>query len=275
MKLATKYPMANKHWFIIGFMLWASTLLSHNGPDLPVQSQKLVYDGAGLLSSYEVNNLENKLRSYNDSTGSQIAIITVSHLHNDIGQSAIELGHKWGVGQAEDDNGIVVLISEDDRELFIATGYGAEIFVTDVYAKRIIDNVMRPNFRAGNFYTGLDQATDIMIDLMAGEYDAPKQVQSEGIPLWVIVLVIVIILILLSNRRKGRRQYEYYRRGRRVYDGSWGRGPGNWPDFDNGGGVFRVPSGGSRGGSRGGRRGGGFGGFGGGGFGGGGAGGGW
>jgi len=248
----------------------------------PEKKNKLIYDQAGMLSSGEVSQLESKLRNYNDTTGTQIIVVTVLSSYCDLALAATELGHEWGVGGEEDDNGIVILIDKNNRDLFIATGYGVEGYIPDAYAKRIIENVIKPNFRNGNYFTGLNSATDVMMEMMSGIYDAPAAFtdDSSGIPGWLILLVIFIILLILLNSGK-RKQYDYSRKGKRVYDRGWGHSGTDWGDFRTGGGIFGSGSSGgwgggsSSGGWGGGSSGGGFGGFGGGGFGGGGAGGSW
>lgn len=248
----------------------------------PEKKNQLIYDSADMLSGSEEQLLETKLRNYNDTTGTQIIVLTVRTSYCDLALAATELGHVWGVGQEKEDNGIVILVDKNNRQLFIATGYGIEGYIPDAYAKRIVENILKPNFRNERYYNGLDKATDVMFNMLAGLYVAPEEEPSgdEGIPGWLIFLIIVIILILLMNSRR-RKQYEYYRGGKRTYDGDWGQNSGDWGDFKRGGGVFRIPTGGGWGGGSGGgwgggsSGGGGFGGFGGGGFGGGGAGGSW
>ncbi len=249
--------------------------------DQPITNtnNKLIYDQAGMLSGTERSRLEQKLRTYNDTTSVQISIVTVPKIYCSISYAAIELGDDWGIGQKDTENGVLVLVARDDRQLFIATGYGAQVQITDVLAKRIIENVITPSFRNGYYYDGLNKGTDIIMELMAGEYEAIEyeQPNGDGIPLWVIILIILIIFWLISrnNRRRGK-QVDYNRSGKWIFDEDWGRNDGTWGDFRRGGGVFIPPRGGGFGGSRGGGfGGGGFGGFGGGGFGGGGAGGSW
>lgn len=242
----------------------------------PQKAKKMVYDSANLLSQNERISLENKLYSYSKETSAQIAIVAVNKVTCDMAMTAISLGHEWGVGQEKEDNGIVILIAKENRKVYIATGYGVEGYIPDIYAKRIIDNIITPNFKKGNFYGGLSQALDIMADMLKGVYQPKEEhrTDSDAIPLWVIVLIILIVFLLMSRgNRGGGSQYDYDSNGRRVFGDDWGQNSGNWGDFRGGRGVFFPPSGGGFGG--GGSGGGGFGGFGGGGFGGGGAGGSW
>lgn len=243
----------------------------------PQKAKKMVYDSANLLSQRERIALEQKLYSYSKETSTQIAIVAVNKVTCDMAMTAISLGHEWGVGQEKEDNGIVILIAKENRKIYIATGYGVEGYIPDVFAKRIIDGIITPNFKKGDFYGGLSQALDVMAEMLNGIYqpEVSSQTDSDGIPIWVILLIILLIFLLISRgNRGGGSQYDYDRKGQQVFGDDWGQNSGSWGDFRRGRGVFFPPSSGGGFGS-GSSGGGGFGGFGGGGFGGGGAGGSW
>lgn len=238
----------------------------------PPNPPRLVNDFTGkFLTSEEKNALEQKLVAYDDSTSNQIAIVIVDDLK---GRSrddyAIELGRKWGVGgQKQFSNGIVILVAtgekDGDRGVFIATGYGLEGAVTDLVAGEIVQNNLVPNFKAGNYYQGLDEATDNIIRAAEGRYTAPKGYHQEGKgpSLFTIILIIFIIVVIISIISRNDKNGGGYV-SRRGYTDRWPTRGGGWI----------IPSGGG-GWSGGGSSGGGFGGFGGGSFGGGGAGGSW
>ena len=237
------------------------------------KEQTSVYDDANLLSGFEKNALEQKLINYADSTSTQIVVATVKTINGeDIAFYAAKWAHEWGIGQAKEDNGIFVLVAEKERKLTISTGYGVEHLLTDALSKRIITNIITPQFKQSNYYEGLDRGTSAIMQIMNGEYQENRNFNSNGeggIPIIFIILFFVILIIILSNRNKGRGGRNG---GRRNATGSLleaiilskaGRG-------GFGGGGFGGSSGGGSFG------GGGFGGgFGGGGFGGGGASGGW
>jgi len=242
-------------------------------PEKP-KNQTSVYDYAKMMSEIEAKTLEQKLIRYNDTTSTQIVVITVNSLkENEIAMYATELAHKWGIGQAEKDNGILLLVSKEDKKMTIRAGYGVEHLLTDALSRRIIENIMKPEFRQNNFYGGIDKATTVIMQLMNGEFQGEPEGETgkgKGFPFQLIVIVFFIILMIFSrkNRRGGGKNGGKRRGGFSLLDAiilsSAGRG-------GFGGGGF---GGGSSGGSFGG--GGGFGGgFGGGGFGGGGASGGW
>ncbi len=243
--------------------------------DVIPPSGKWVTDRADLLSDSEEQALTQKLRAYEDTTSTQIVIVTLESL-NDVApvDYATALGRAWGVGQQGQDNGIVILVSRDDRQVFIAPGYGLEGAIPDAIAGRIVRNTLVPSFRQGNFYAGLSDASDQLIAAAAGEFEAVDERPSGGrgggrLPTANIFILLIIAYFVISAARRG---------GGGGSDGGkrYRRGRGGPPLIIWGGGGFGGRSGGGFGGFGGGG-GGGFGGFGGGGgsFGGGGAGGGW
>jgi uncharacterized protein len=232
---------------------------------------RLVVDYANALQAQERQALEQKLVAYDDSTSNQIAILIIPTLEGRVASDiALQVLRTWGVGGAQFNNGIVILVAMNEA-MHISVGYGLEGSVPDAIAWRIVDKVMRPQFRAGNIYAGLDGAVDQIILAAAGEYQAaPKEQESDGLGK-LIPLIIIIVLVLLFSRgggggRGGGRVIS--RRGDSIFGGVLGSLIGQ-----SMGGGFGGGSGGGFGG--GGFGGGGFGGFGGGSGGGGGAGGRW
>ncbi len=244
---------------LAGQALGAQTLPPR--PDPP----RLVNDLAGVLEPAEIAALEQKLVAYDDSTSTQFVIVLVPDLGGwDISEFAYGIGDAWGVGQTGKDNGLVIALSRDDRKVFIATGRGLEGALTDVLTKRIVDNIMVPSFREGNFYEGFDRAVDAAILAIGGEFVRElEEPMTPVIPMIIIgslfLIIIVVVIILAKNGPKGG--------GGFIGSDGWGGtvipgGRSSWGGGFGGGGF----SGGG---------GGGFGGFGGGSFGGGGAGGSW
>jgi len=232
---------------------------------------RLVNDFADILNPAQEAALERKLVAYDDTTSTQIAVVIESSIGGeDIFDYSFRLAESWGIGGSEEnDNGVLIYIAFEDRNLFIQTGYGAEGFLPDAYAKRIIDNVITPAFRNQQYYEGLNEATDIIMGLGSGEYTA-EELEEEGggnpIPGIVILILIVILVVALMSSGGGDDDGGFHRGGR------YNRGGGGWVFFPMGGGGGWSGGGGGSGGFGGG---GGFGGFGGGSFGGGGAGGSW
>lgn len=230
--------------------------------------QKLVNDFANVLTLEQEQALERKLVAYDDSTTSQIAIVTIKTTGDyEIEDIAIEILRQWGLGDKDKDNGIVILAAIVDRRIDIETGYGMEGVIADITAKNIIENDIVPAFKEENYYRGFDNATNSIIRAAAGEYQAPagyRKTKGGGISLGKIIVAFFILMIVLNmfgGGGGGRGGGFMSRRGYRGFGG---------PVFFPGG--FGGSGGG---GGFGGGGGGGFGGFGGGGGGGGGAGGSW
>lgn len=259
---------------ILSFGLQSILLAQPTIPDKP-NPPRLVNDFADILSVGQERSLESKLVAYNDSTSTQITLVTVKSLGGEEASFfAFELGEKWGVGQKDEDNGIIMLIAPNERKTFIATGYGAEGALPDAYAKRIVEDVMLPEFRKGDYFGGINKAIVSIKQYLRGEFTTQVG-ESIGvhplIPLLIMLAIFIFFVILFSyiaSKQKGD-GYIYSGKGVKPFNGpqwggnSWGGSKGGF------GGNF---GGGSSGGSSGG---GGFGGFGGGSFGGGGAGGSW
>ena len=243
-------------------MLTLSTTMKAQLPS-PPNPPRLVNDYTNTLSPTQINTLEHKLVAYNDSTSTQILVLLVDDLQGySIEQYATEIGHSWGVGQKGKNNGAVILVKpkkgSERGQVNINTGYGIEEFVTDATAKHIIEKEMIPAFKEDDYYTGIDNAVNVIMDLCSGKFTQDEYNQGdEGFPLWLIILFIIAIVIILSKFSDNNGQ-SYTGGGHRTI----------WIPM---GGGF----GGGFGGSGGGFSGGGFGGFGGGGFGGGGASGSW
>lgn len=248
-------------------LLFFSISLSVFGQDFPEKPNKLVNDYTNTLSADQVGQLERKLVAFDDSSSTQIAIAIVKSVGAyDINDYALQLGRKWGVGQSGKNNGIMIVVALGDRKISIQTGYGVEGALPDVYAKRTIENEIKPSFKAGDYYQGLDQGTDAIIKYTRGEYknDAPKNKGKNGggfSSIFILMIIIIIIAVIIKKGGGG---------GGQVIGG---RGVANalfWSMLLGGG-----RSSGRGWGSGGSSSGGGFGGFGGGGFGGGGSSGSW
>ena len=246
-------------------------------PEKP-KFQTSVYDYINLLSSNQKTNLEHKLVRYSDTTSTQIVIAIISSTEGEnINYLAANWGEKWGIGDAEKDNGVLVLLAKDDRKIAIQNGKGVEYLLTDFQSKRIIERVIIPQFKKGNFYRGLDKGADYIFKTLNGEFKGTRQKEPKGFDPSIIffVLIVVVLFIIISRGNKNNRGGggKRYRRRSVAADiietiilSNAGRGGGG--SFGGG-----FGSGSSSGGSFGG---GGFGGgFGGGSFGGGGASGGW
>ena len=253
------------------FLFFSLSVFAQNIPARP-NPPRLVNDFGNVLTSDQIESLERKLVSYDDSTSTQIVIVTVKTTGDyDIADYALKILRDWGVGNKRTNNGIVILAAIDDRKVNIATGYGMEGAIPDITAKKIIDNEIVPNFRDGNYYRGFEEAVDAVIKAAAGEYKAPEDYNKRGnkqregggsIFSWLIP--IIILLVIFSKRGGGggrggmmsRRGFNPFLGGLlggmlggslgRGGGGGWSGGGGGWSG--GGGGGFGGFGGGSGGG---------------------------
>lgn len=157
-----------------------------------------VTDTAGILSASQEADLEQVLAEEEDRSGVEIAILIVSSLSGaDIAQFTVDVGRKWGVGSAEDDNGILLIVAVADRSVFLATGYGLEGSVPDVVAKQIIDEVIAPRFKREEYAAGLQDAVATLQRRIAGEEGgetAPAQAdRGTFLNPWMILLFLIAL----------------------------------------------------------------------------------
>jgi len=226
----------------------------------------LVTDVAGILSPEEKQALERKLVMIDDSSSNQIAVVILPTLDgNPIEEYATKLFRTWGIGNKKTNNGILLLIAIQDKKIRIEVGYGLEGAIPDITANSIIDNDIKPAFRAQAFYEGIDKATDDIAKAAVGEYKVKRERQAKGKGSNLILFVFIVFIIVAILGKKGG-------------GGGSNIGGGGFSDIATGMLLGSLLGGGGRssgGGWGGGDSGGGFGGFGGGSSGGGGASGGW
>lgn len=264
---------------LLAFLSFVKVSAQYEIPEKP-NFQTSVYDYVNLLSTSEKNTLENKLVKYSDSTSTQIVVAIIASTKGEyINYLATEWAHKWGIGQAKEDNGIFILLARDDRKIMIATGYGVEHLLTDAMSRRIIERDIIPYFKRNDYYGGLNRGADAIFEVLQGEYQGTRKSSGGGFPVGVIFFLIIIFIIILISISKHKRNG-----GNGDHFGGGGNSTRDILEAiilsNSGRGGYRRSSGGF-GGGFGGSSGGGFGsggfggGFGGGGFGGGGASGGW
>ncbi|MCQ2315096.1 MAG: TPM domain-containing protein [Bacteroidales bacterium] len=188
-------------FFVISFSVSAQDI-----PARPVPP-RLVNDFANVLSAKQEQLLENKLVRFNDTTSTQICVITIDDLGGTtVADFAYQVGEKWGVGHKEN-NGAVILIKpkkgDEQGDVTIQTGYGLEPFVTDAIARRIIEQVMIPSFKENDYYTAIDKATSVIMGLVSGQFkaeDIEDGGDAEGIAVLLFSIFFIVLLISILGR---------------------------------------------------------------------------
>lgn len=174
-----------------------------------------VNDYAGMISSSVKNQLNASLRKLKEQGGTQIAVLTVKNLEGlTIEQASIQVVDKWKLGSEKKDNGILLLIARDERQMRIEVGQGVEGDLTDAYSKRIISESMTPLFRAGNVSEGvllgvfqIAQTSNPNIDveaLFSLKNDRRYQRSPKGNGITGLFFILFILMLLFGGGGRGR-----------------------------------------------------------------------
>jgi len=155
---------------LIGWLFVPIILLA--APNFPVLTDRVV-DIAGILTPDQKTALIAKLKAHEVTTSNQIVVVTLKDLDGyDIADYGYQLGRYWQIGQKEKNNGVLLIVSMDDRKVRIEVGYGLEGVLPDARAHDIINTVIVPAFKQKKFYQGINQGVDSIIASIAGEYKA-------------------------------------------------------------------------------------------------------
>jgi len=225
--------------------LWAADVL-------PPAPASYVEDKAGVLSPGTVAALNTKLEENEKQTSNQIVVAIYPDLPAD---AALEdftnrTFHAWGVGQKGKDNGAVLFIFPNARKMRIEVGYGLEGAIPDATAKQILDSVLRPAFRQGDFNGGVTLAVDAILAASRGEYQGTGRTVAQSgdepaddyIPLVLVGFFVLIALVQLAKVFRSQRGNYYGPQGRRgvwvppIIE--WGSNAGSsssWSGGDSGG----------------------------------------
>jgi len=185
----------------------AGMLYAQSTNELPQRPVGMVNDFGNLLTNQEEEILEQKLRNYRDTTSNVVAVAVLENLAGmPREEAATYLFNTWRMWEAERYNGVLILISVQERELQIEVGYGLEGAIPDVMANRIVQDILIPALQSGQVYQGLDRATSALIQLASGEYDAVEITRSsnKGFPIDILIILGLIFYFIISKGRGGR-----------------------------------------------------------------------
>lgn len=185
--------------FII--LVFSSILKAQDYQEIPTLTHR-VTDLTNTLTSSEKSRLESHLAEFEKSKGSQVVVLIVPTTKpEEIEQYSIRVAEKWKIGRDKVDDGVVLIIAKNDRKLRIEVGYGLEGAIPDIYAKRIIERVIVPEFRSGNFDAGIKEGVEAILHLIEGE-DLPvvteERKSSEDVDREIAVGIMVFGIFLLG-----------------------------------------------------------------------------
>ncbi len=180
----------------IGFMVLIVPLMvfGYISPGVP---SGFVNDFANLLTTEQRQTLEAKLQAFEQSSSNEITVATIQSLNGDtIENFAEKLFKEWSIGKKKQDNGILLLIAKDDRNMRIEVGYGLEGALTDAASGRIIQKILRPAFQSEDFYGGINAAVDAMIAATKGEYELinrAEKMSDDDIMFWIYAVAFALM----------------------------------------------------------------------------------
>ena len=211
-------------------------------PVFPALSGRVV-DDAGILSATARGRLDASLAAHEQQTGQQLVVVTLPSLQGyTIEDFGYQLGRRWGIGQKGRDNGALLIIAPKERKVRIEVGYGLEGTLTDAQSRIIIEQVILPQFRRGNFDAGVSDGTAAILRVLGGAPldGAARHVRTvENVPPpWVFFVFLVLFLAFFAWRIYGAWPLLLAGRGVGPWYGSGGFGGFSGGGFSGGGGGF-------------------------------------
>lgn len=163
-------------------LLLLTGILAGAGMDIPYLTGR-VNDNAHVLTGNQLDSLSEMLLRHENLTTNQVVVLTIASLEgNNIEDYAYRVFNEWGLGQKGQDNGVLIVVAPNDRRMRIEVGYGLEAVLTDLTTSHIIQNVMAPRFREGDFNSGIMEGTRAVVNVLEGKnsMDLPVTIDGTG-----------------------------------------------------------------------------------------------
>lgn len=241
---------------------WTSASYAQSEPTFPRLTGRIV-DNARILTPQDRAAIEADLAALEEKSTDQLVVVTLPSLQGlEIEDYGYRLGRRWGIGQAGQDNGVLLIVAPNERRVRIEVGRGLEPIVTDLMSRIIIENAIVPQFRQGNYSAGIRAGVRDLTDTLLGDGEEVKQrargLNSHDGPDWIAILLIafwigIVLYVMYAQIRYAQSQPQAVgrrsRRGRTsdfgpgAGSGTWGSG--GWP---SGGGGWSGGGGGWSGG---------------------------
>ncbi|UBH26632.1 TPM domain-containing protein [Aeromonas enteropelogenes] len=217
-------------------LLWTTALQA--APDFPPLSGRVV-DEASLMSRKQAHQLTQQLAAFEKRSGVQLVVVSIDSLQGEtIEEYGYQLGRHWGIGQKGKDNGVLLLIAQDERKVRIEVGYGLEGALPDAIAANIIQTRILPAFKRGDMVAGIMAGSQGIMLALAGDYqpaETQQQDSGKGPGLFILMVIAMIVIHTLRGGGSGRRRRSAYLAGGLGAGSFGGRSGGG---FSGGGGGF-------------------------------------
>lgn len=224
--------------YLLFVLFFLSIPFATAAPDFPRLTGRVV-DNANMLSAGVETQLTRSLEGHENATTNQVVVATFKDIQGyDIESFGYQLGRFWEIGQQGKDNGVLLVVAEAERKVRIEVGYGLEGELTDAIASDIVQNVILPNFKRGQFSSGVEAGTASIIQALGGQYTVAsnsRTTNSKKMPFGFILLFALFMIVrLLSGGLGGGLGGGHYGGGYGRRSGGFGGGGG----FSGGGGGF-------------------------------------
>lgn len=229
----------------------APAAVSAAGPSVPPAPTRFVTDKAGALSPDTAARLEQRLESFEKETSNQFLVYTERVVPDGttLEEYTVACAQAWKAGQTQRKNGMILFVFPGSRKVRLEVGYGLEGALTDLESKRILDGVLVPRLRAGDWDGGFDAATDAILIAIRGEFGpdavpaSPERTAGQGG--FVVLLILIVLVFLVVSAHRARKRGGFRGGGPSLPGGGWGGGGfgggfggGGFGGFSGGGGSF-------------------------------------
>ncbi|WP_314300532.1 TPM domain-containing protein [Campylobacter showae] len=176
-----------------------SQILDKKAPAFPALTGRVV-DQAGVLSQGVKEELEIALATHKNNTTNQVVVATIKSLGNSqIEEYSLELARHWGIGQKGKDNGVVLVVAPNDKQVRIEVGYGLEGTLTDALSSNIINYYIIPEFKKGDIQNGIKIGTQKIIALLDGDEGVREEIQKQDeTPVEAYGIVVGMVMVFAS-----------------------------------------------------------------------------
>lgn len=225
----------------------ATATLAQSTPDFPKLSGRVV-DNAQLLSTATESQITQMLEAHEQSTTEQVVVVTVPDLQGyGIEDYGYQLGRHWGIGQQGEDNGALLIVARDERRIRIEVGYGLEGRLTDAASATIINQIITPYFKQGQFEQGIANGAAAMVQVLGGQPLAvpgrtsggPQEKPNPKTVLMFFLFIMAVIFFIGGGSGRGGRTGAALVGGALLGASMGGRGGGfGGGGFSGGGGGF-------------------------------------
>jgi uncharacterized protein len=224
---------------------------------IPPKPAAYFNDYANVVPKEKALALNEKLAQFERETSNQIVVAVFPKMESDsdVFDYTYRVKEQWGVGQKGSNNGAVLFVFVQDREMFIQVGYGLEGALPDITAGDITEHVIKPFFKTGDYGGGLEAGINAIIQATRGEYKGsgktvlekrgPASDGGSGPLTFIIILLVVLMLVRMGRKRGG---YRYTGAGGPFVTGGWGGGWSSSSSSSSGGGFSGFSGGGGLGG---------------------------